>query len=471
MSTPFVPPFGGSSVLENQLQLASAGPAPGVPVIQEIYPGRIQWVPLNAYGFTAYQAGTLIDDAYWGNWAANYLLQKYGSNAGYASGGGGGVIEAGPFPYNLMTQLTLPEHLNGTQWKTAITPVSLRGIRGATVLYQYGSTGIWKHRYGWGNQNSDPDFMGMGGQLRDFTLDGQHAPVGAIGIDLGDMWGPACEDVTVRNFTDPTGTLMSSIGFYQVNRGVPEGSFGGGWLEKMSLRIHSINNDNHYVVDTLPAGNISHEYNDLNLFMYVLGGASTTSGLGQNGVIFQNGSFQGGGKFNVHGNHGGGGNAQSGTNNMISFIGNDGSGHSSMMFNTEIDVVVEGNGSSNLPSMLYLGGANNQMLGHGQIVAQFGGWSPSVLNGGTFGVAGRVANDSVLTLAVNPYAGIPVSGQTITYQGIDAMLFISGGTGVSVLYNGLSVSPVPTSLILRNGTVLKISWTTVPSFTCIALTE
>lgn len=86
------PPFGSSSLLENRPNLMSAGPAPGVPLVQELFPGEIWQLPGNLYGMSS------VDDGFWTNVAWNYLTTVYGN----------GTLHWGPYTYTGITTIVPP---------------------------------------------------------------------------------------------------------------------------------------------------------------------------------------------------------------------------------------------------------------------------------------------------------------------------------------------------------------------------
>lgn len=401
-------------------------PPPGQPIIQGLPDGSLCVAPLPA-AFAG-------DDAQ----QINAAILQAGGAQGY-----GGLVRLGPWAYVINSTIVLPPQMTGTAFSTNAGynrgqgPVSLHGIYGATVLNLGPAcfTAIYCHRSDWWNpqQNSQPNPMLLGSSIRDIMIDATNNTAGGvIGIDMGDMWGGQVTGVLIRNFYSAAGT---SIGFYKVNRLE--------WSEKWFIQLHTINCDNHVVVDMVGAvnGQVSHEYCDWDLYMYMLGASGTLSGNGQNGMTWLNGAFQGSGMIRIRGNHGGGGAGTPGY--VIKFGGgaNDGlNGNWAQAYNVEWDVVVESNAASNGPMLLVLNGANNQMKGHGQVVAQFGGWVNSVLNGGTFAVSGRVNNDPGL-LAV-PTLTVAASGSHFTYSGIDIALYLTGlggATITNVKINGNSI--------------------------------
>jgi len=207
--------------------------------------------------------------------------------------GTGGTVFLGPGDFYISTQITLPQPSGAAGALDGLYAVSLRGTRG-TVIHQLGATGIFMHRAaGYNNQNNSPNPMARQGSITDIVLDGASAPAGAVGMDVGDGWGYQV-DACIRNF-DSSG----AIAFYQANRHF--------WTEKGNFRLDIINCANGVVVDCLVyAGDCSHEYTDWDLRFYLLGAGATATGGGQNGIIYTNGSYNGGGKLRMRGNHGGG---------------------------------------------------------------------------------------------------------------------------------------------------------------------
>jgi len=218
------------------------------------------------------------------------------------------------------------------------------------------------------------------------------------------------------------------------------------------------------VVDS-PAGNVSHEYNDWDLYLYMLPG--------QNGITWQNGAFQGGGRVFIRGNHNPAAEGQP-TGSVITVGGgpNDGKSNGekqlwSQLYNVEFDVVLESNGNSTSngtygPNMVTLAGKNNSLAGFGQIVAQFDGWSPSVLNGGAVKFSGRVHGDPGLTTITNP--PVPASDARFTNPGNDAVVCVSGGSVDEITVNGVTTGLTSgTFYLCQNGTI-KIKYSSAPSW-------
>jgi hypothetical protein len=264
-------------------------------------------------------------------------------------------------------------------------------------------------------------------------------------------------DIQISNFYSNSDT---SIGCYIVDR--------VDWTEKWTFRLHTLNCDQHVVVDTL--ANVSSEYNQFDLHMYMLGAGSTVSGNGQKGIQWLNGAFLGGGVLKVRGDHGGGG---SGTVGFVIVVGggpNDGnSGNWSQIYNTAINVTVEGNGTSNNPRLLKLNGSNNSFGGHGLMVAQYGGWQNSQLNGGNFKFSGSIGGDSALSTGW-PSTSFPGPSNQWTNNGSDATVCIGGGTLTNIQVNGHNTGLTSGAFYIRagdtitvNGTVAPTTWNIVPA--------
>lgn len=372
-----------------------------------------------------------------------------------SNAGTGGTVYLQPGDYYINTDIVVPQQVGSLY---AGYPCSLVGSRGATVIHQLGSTGIYMHRnHMWGPvQNNQPCPMTESGKLQDFVLDGTGAPAGAIGVDCGDGWG-GLVDIQISNFYSSNDT---SIGCYIVNR--------VDWTEKWTFRLHTLNCDQHVVVDTM--ANVSSEYNQFDLHMYMLGAGSTVSGNGQKGIQWLNGAFLGGGVLKVRGNHGGGGSGNVGFVIMVGGGPNDGnSGHWSQIYNTAIDVTVEGNGTSNNPRLLKLNGSNNSFGGHGLMVAQYGGWQNSQLNGGNFMFSGNIVGDSALSTGW-PSTSFPGLGNQWTNNGPDATVCIGGGTLTNIQVNGQNTGLKSGAFYIRagdtvtvNGTVAPTTWNIVPA--------
>lgn len=318
-----------------------------------------------------------------------------------------------------------------------------------TVIYAHRST-MWGP-----TQNNSPNPMLLGSRLADFIIDGVNTinASGAIGLDVGDCWGIEVQDVMLKNFAGP-----GVIGFYQANR--------TDWSEKCRFRLTCINCTNCVVVDS-PAGNVSHEYNDWDLYLYMLPG--------QNGITWQNGAFQGGGRLFIRGNHNPSAEGQP-TGSVITVGGGPNDGRSdgqkqlwSQLYNVEFDVVLESNGNSTSngtgsygPNMVTLVGKNNSLAGFGQIVAQFDGWSPSVLNGGAVKFTGRVHGDPGLTTIVN--TPVLAQGKLFTNSGDDAIVCVSGGSVDEITVNGVTTGLTSgTFYVCQNGTI-QIKYSSAPSW-------
>jgi hypothetical protein len=217
--------------------------------------------------------------------------------------GTGGVVYLAPGDYYINNTIVLPQQTNSPSWY----PVSLRGSRGATVIHQGSActTGIYMHRTtGYTGQNNSPSNIGRQGAIIDLTLDGTNAPSGAIGMDVGDGWGGRV-DATVSNFD-----TVGAIGFLFINRTM--------WTEKWRLTLDLINCHTGIVADcsTFATGS-SHEYNDFDLYFYLLGayneggaGGGSKTGSSQNGMIWKNGSYLGSGSLRMRGSLGGYGTPQ-----------------------------------------------------------------------------------------------------------------------------------------------------------------
>lgn len=399
--------------------------------------------------------------------------------------GTGGTVLLGPGTFNISSTITV--YAESTTGKYAAFPVDLRGSYGATVIslvssWTPGMSAIYCHRsIPWNQeQNSQPNSLTLASSIRDLIIEGS-APsennVTAVGLDLGDGWGMQVQDVMIRDFYTknpqtsfavPATAGSQSIGFWFNNNLL--------WTEKSRFILHTINCDRHVVVDTenTTSGNTSHEYNDWDLYMYVLGNGHTASGEGQVGMTWANGSFQGSGRLFIRGNCGGG--AATGAVAKLIEVGlgsNEGaSGYGySQMYNVEFDVVVESNASpdNGNPEFLVMHKAENKVGGFGQVVAQYSGWGVSSLGGGTFAVAGKVSGDSVLTTP--PSFSLPDSGDSgATYNGIDCMAWIKGGSVTTVTLNGTSLpTSEPISFFLRDKSVLSMTYSGTPAITLAGL--
>jgi hypothetical protein len=369
----------------------------------------------------------------------------------FFNAGTGGMVFLGPGDYYTNAQITVPLQVGTT---TALYSCSLIGCPGATVIHQLSATGIFAHRTQmWGPvQNNQPNPMGDAGRIAGFILDGASAPSGAVGLDVGDAWGLVV-DCCIKNFQ-----TANAIGMWQINR--------TNWTEKCQFRLTTINCTNHVVIDSLGSASVSHEYNLYDLYIYMHGPGHTTLNAGQSGVTFQNGAFMGGGRFYLRGNAGGGGGGVLPPCIVFTVTGSDGSGNWSQLYNTEFDVVVESNASTNLPQLVLLGNMNNAVSGHGQVVAQFNNWVPSVLNGGLFAVRGRVHNDPSLTTP--PALTLGATGVAVTYAGPDCMMMVSGGTVTQIKINGV-VTGVTSGgpFSLTKDATYSITYTVAPTLTAL----
>jgi hypothetical protein len=397
--------------------------------------------------------------------------------------GTGGTVLLGPGTFNISETITV--YAESTTGPFAAFPVDLRGSYGATVIslastWTPGMSAIYCHRSILWNQdqNSQPNSLTLASSIRDLIIEGS-APsaknVTAVGLDLGDGWGMQVQDVMIRDFYTsnkqasfavPATASSQSIGFWFNNNLL--------WTEKSRFIVHTVNCDRHVVVDTenTTSGNTSHEYNDWDLYMYVLGNGHTVSGDGQVGMTWANGSFQGSGRLFIRGNCGGGGSGDTEVAKLIevglgSNEGASGYGYS-QLYNVEYDVVVETNATSGNPQFLVMHNPENKVAGFGQVVAQYSGWDPSSLGGGTFAVAGKVSGDSVLTTP--PSFSLAGSGDDATYDGIDCMAWITGGSVSAITLNGTSLpTSEPISFFLRDKSVLNVTYSGSPAITLAGL--
>lgn len=403
---------------------------------------------------------------------------------GLHNAGTGGTVLLAPGTFNISSTITV--YAESTTGNYAAFPVSLRGSYGATVIslvstWPAGTSAIYCHRsIPWSSkQNSQPSSLTLASSIRDLVIEGSLPSAAnrtAVGLDLGDGWGMEVLDVMIRDFYTtnlqtafavPATSTSQSIGFW-FNNNLQ-------WTEKSRFIIHTVNCDRHVVVDTenTTSGNTSHEYNDLDLYMYVLGNGHTASGDGQVGMTWANGSFQGGGSLFIRGNCGGG--ATMGAVAKLIEVGlgsNEGaSGYGySQLYNVEYDLVVETNANptSGNPQFLVMHNTGNKVAGFGQVVAQYSGWADSDLGGGTFAVAGKVSGDPVLTTP--PSFSLAGSGNDATYNGIDCMAWIKGGSVTAVTLNGTSLpTSEPISFFLRDKSVLNVTYTGSPSITLAGL--
>jgi hypothetical protein len=436
-------------------------PPPGVAVIQGQADGTLVVSPL--------PPGVGGDDAAVINAA---LLEAAHADASGVNGGG--VVQLQPGTYSILSSIVVPAQSWGpasggnSGYGAGAGPVALQGVYGATVLRlgAQGGTCIYCHRGSWWNpkQNSQPTGILPGARISDLIIDGALASAAnaqSIGIDAGDMWGLQITGVMIRDFWTTTGgnfySTVGSVGYYQSN--VTQ------YTEKYTVSIQTVNCDNHVIVDSNAAGHNSHEYGDWDLSMYMLGGGSTASGNGQNGMTWINGSFMGNGKLFIRGNHGGGGAGSPGYVLQVGGGPNDAAFGYAQLYNCDYQVGVEGNGSSNLPQLVILAGANNVIKGFGQFQAQYAGWAVSNLNGGVFGVAGRISGDATLTTP--PAFALAASGGTATYHGVDAAMYVSGGAVTNVTINGVSTPSTAGPFILRDGNTVKATYTGAPVATLV----
>jgi hypothetical protein len=361
--------------------------------------------------------------------------------------GVGGTVQLLPGDYYINAQVTVPQQ---SVAGTGGYPCSLIGSRGATVIHHVGgATGLYVHRSGSLGpvQNMQPTGIVVAGRIADFILDGTLAPTGAIGMDCGDAWGMHV-DVQITNYY-----TAGAIGFNQVNRVM--------FTEKCYFKLVTTNCTNHIVVDSI-SSQLSHEYNDWDIYQFALGASATALNAGQISMTFQNGAYQGGGRLFMRGNHGGGGTGPPGE--LLLVTGQDGSSNYSKLFNVEFDIVVESSSSSNQPSVLVLGGPNNTFGGHGMIVPQLGGWQPSILNGGQFKFSGRLHSDTGLTSVTAP--GVPAANATITNNQIDSVVTVTGGTAVNINLNGVATGSATGPVFVRADAQIGLgNYTGVPTWT------
>ena len=371
-------------------------PPPGVPLIQAMPNGDLLVLPLT-HPSVAGQAGVYTDDAQ----AINAAAIQAGGSYGF-----GGRVILGPWHYNIQSPIVIPQQSTFTaNGVGAGGPVSLIGVRGATILQQnFSGICVYAHRsQGYGAQ------YGLTGQLplgaiRDIVIDMTGAGAGSIGWDVGDgQWldfdcetlnGTSQPAVTFSSVTNaftlpiglslpngypvmllsgtaPTGFALGEL-YYTVNSvlntfqlvpriggAVVTGSTNGSglsvngciglhhtnqvfWSEKQKIRYQSWHNSIAAVLDTMvPSNDYSHEYNEWDITIFC--------DTGQQGVVLGAGANCNGRLFHLQGNmsvtSATGSNPPPGNIAAVTICGTrDGNAnHGSRFYQTEIRMKVEGN--------------------------------------------------------------------------------------------------------------------------------
>lgn len=188
-----VPPFGSSSKFGNYQVISTAGPAPGVPVVQQMADLTYRVFPLTYFGATG-------DDAFWINLALN-----------------------APNPNSYYTDPANKVQLINSQYfprSTIVVPSKaiLQGVgpgsvimcpafSGGLMLSPQGNRPIIYFHDQHGGDGSDPINNRMGG-LRDFAIDCTNNPPFITAIDAGDGWGGKIR----RIYLDSDDSQSSTIG-------------------------------------------------------------------------------------------------------------------------------------------------------------------------------------------------------------------------------------------------------------------
>lgn len=370
-------------------------PPPGVPLIQALPNGDVVVLPLT-HPTVAGQAGVYTDDAQ----AINAAAIQAGGSYGF-----GGRVILGPWHYNIQSPIVIPQQ--STQTGTGVGaggPVSLVGVRGATILQQnFSGICVYAHRsQAYGAQFGLTAQLPMGA-IRDIVIDMTGAGAGSIGWDVGDgQWldmdvetinGTSQPAVTFSSVTNtftgailpngypvmllsgtaPTGFAFGKL-YYVINAGLPVNTFqlaatpngnpvvgttnGTGlsingciglhhtnqvfWSEKQRICYQSWHNAIAAVLDTMvPSTDHSHEYNEWDLTIFC--------DTGQQGIVLATGVNCNGRLFHLQGNmavtSATGAGTPPGNIAAVTLCGSyDGNpSHGSRFFQTEVRMKVEGN--------------------------------------------------------------------------------------------------------------------------------
>lgn len=511
MTTP-IPPFLSSSVYENRNSPISAGPAPGIDLIQEVDYGDFVWRPFSFYGLSG-------DDAPWANIAYTLGCQKYPNGIN---------LHAIPGNYNLQSLVTVPQNPSPTVQNGSVCSLIGRS-NGSTVFFcNAAGSGIFAHRTkGYGRQYLAPDQQELG-RIEHFTVRGDNAPVNTIGLDVGDGWGlrvdAACSNFTAtQTYTSNNGTFTPAtavppVGFpimfvsgaappgftlgivYYVfsvtpttftlsrtvgvgpaitNAGSASGSITGTvpfywvnrtfWAEKqhviMSLRHNSLAG----LIDTqVPLNDVSHEYNIAKFFIFC--------DTNQDGIIIANGTNTGGMDINIMGNMDLTSSTTAGqpTNNVaaLKLIGHSQNtpDNLSRLYDGRLCMKVEGNPGQGTGSV-YPFALWADSFGYVRDM----GWNfchsltPSALValGQEFSVCGLQQDNSGQITITTP--AMPGNNGIVENEFPYACaVYSSGGTGV-VYTIGATAVPVSSGFIgiVASGANISPSYTTPPSWTWV----
>jgi hypothetical protein len=486
--------------------LLSAGPAPGIQLVEETKYGDFIWRPYSFYGLSG-------DDAPWANFAYYIGTQKYPT---------GIVLNAIPGVYNLQSLVSVPQNP---------APCSLLGKGRATTIFQCNAagSGIYAHRnVGYGVQFGAPDQQETG-SLKYFKVDGSNAPVNTIGLDCGDGWGMkidvACSEFnatqtyTSTNGTFTPGTAVPPLGFPIMfatspappgfTIGVPyyvfsvttntfklsatpgigpaistAGSGGGSitgtvplyhtnrvfFSEKQEIRAQLRHNSFAALFDTqVPTHDHSQEYNEIHLTIFC--------DSNQDGVIISAGVNLGGSDLNIVGNMAFTSSMIAGqpTNNVaaLKFVGDDSLTDQSRMFSGRIRMKVEGNagnGSGSVYPFAIWSDGEGYIRASGMNICHSITPNNLVAAGAEFTARGILQDNSAMITVPTPAVPGTGGGTVLNQFPYDIALYSTGGTGVSYT---LGNTAVPTTsgfiTVIPSGGTITVAYTTTPAWTWVPI--
>jgi hypothetical protein len=370
-----LPPFGSSSIFENYQGLITAGPAPGIPVVQQQRDLSFLHFPLAYFGASG-------DDGFWANYACNAGLTQQGQAMNFSTGYYGnwitGRVRMAPGVFNIQSTIKKPPfvYLEGSGPGTVLV-ANMTGTS-STALAPV----ISCHFPASGPQTNVPALPTMGG-IRDLRIDGLNCGNYAAGIDTGGGWGHKVIDVTIVNFNQ-----LGSIGLHLNNAPDPEYAE---WTEKGRIICHLMHNATACMIEntTTNTNSDSFEYNDITLYMIA---DKITNPVTQRGLVLNNGGYLSGGTLFIRGNF------PDNSGPIITLEGNDGAGGYSNIFHEHIQCVVEYNGTGTPPQTINFGATQNTIHNsYGALVFQFNAFTPSNGVAGQLSFGGDIEGDATLT--------------------------------------------------------------------------
>ena len=244
MTTPVIPPFFSSSILENYPVLSTAGPAPGIPLVVQLL-DRVVWLPYSTYGLAG-------DDAPWGQVAINLAIASpFAGRVSCVAGQYKFLSLAGPLGLGAIELPGYNLEFEGQGYETVFN-MTVGGI----AVYCHGNVSLLP--------GSTYKVQGNGTKLGRFVVDGSLVASNLIstGLDVGDAPDLRLDFPIIQNFT-ATGTTTSTganplgaVGFNNCNRVT--------WTEKMTGDVVVQNCLNAVQYTTVGAADsTSHMYQDM----------------------------------------------------------------------------------------------------------------------------------------------------------------------------------------------------------------